>query len=77
MIVLCISIVISGIYTGTNLRTKGWLKGALIGFIFMGLIFLGSCILNKEIVFRLSFLYKVFIGGIAGAIGGIIGINLK
>ncbi len=75
--ILSISGLISGVYVGANLKTKGWLNGILIGFIFIGFIFLIGCILNKEILFELSFLYKLIIGIVAGGIGGMIGVNLK
>jgi len=75
--ILSISGLISGVYVGANLKTKGWLNGILIGFIFIGFIFLIGSILNKEILFELSFLYKLIIGIAAGGIGGMIGVNLK
>jgi len=75
--ILSIGALISGVYVGTNLKIKGWLNGILMGFIFIGFIFLVGCILNKEIVFELSFLYKLLIGIAAGGIGGMIGVNLK
>ncbi len=64
-----------GIYAARISRQKGWLTGGLVGLMYMILILiLGAQWV--EVAFSLDLLLRIISGFIAGAVGGIIGINL-
>lgn len=76
-IVMIISCLICGIYTGSKQKRKGWLKGALAGLIYAILIIFMSWILIKDFTIGTNVLFKTLISTITGGIGGMIGVNLK
>lgn len=65
-----------GIYTARKTCTKGWLNGGLVGLLYMVVVLtLGSQ--YAENVTFLEILLRVLSGFIAGAIGGVLGVNLR
>lgn len=76
-IVMLISTLISGMYTGSKLKKKGWLHGVIVGIIYMTIIIIMSWGLISDFKFEMYILYKSLIGIIVAGIGGIIGVNLK
>ncbi|QEK12067.1 TIGR04086 family membrane protein [Crassaminicella thermophila] len=76
-IVMIISCLICGLYTGVKQKRKGWLKGSLAGFIYAFLIIIMSWVFIKDFTIGTNVLLKSLIGIVAGGIGGMIGVNLK
>ena len=65
-----------GIFTARNAHNKGWLNGGLVGLLYMLLIlFFGAQVIAID--FGLDILLRVISGFLAGAVGGIIGVNIK
>lgn len=77
MIVTMLSIALAGIYTAIKVKSKGWLNGALVGLIYMVILFLLSLIFKTGISFDKFILFRMFMGFVIGALSGVIGINLK
>ncbi|AZR72446.1 hypothetical protein BBF96_03030 [Anoxybacter fermentans] len=70
------AIFIGGIYTAREASCKGWLNGGLMGFCYMFIIM----ILGVQLVgigLNLEVLLRIMSGFLAGAVGGVIGVNLK
>lgn len=70
-----ISILISGTLICKNVRDKGWVTGGLAGLIYMLILSIVSWI--GGVGFTLYSLIMLVVGTLAGALGGIVGINLN
>ena len=57
--------------------SKGWLKGALSGIAVILLTYFIFAIIAGEISFGVSNVIEILFGGIAGAISGVIAVNLR
>jgi putative membrane protein (TIGR04086 family) len=72
-----VSIALSGIYVAVKVESRGWLNGALMGLIYMVVLFLISLLFKTGAAFDKFVLFRIFMGFVIGALSGIIGINLK
>lgn len=72
-----IGIIIASAGVTKKKRTKGWLHGAFTGFIYTAVIYILSITFLSEVGVQNSAILPLFIGILCGALGGIIGINLK
>ncbi|NLP36335.1 MAG: TIGR04086 family membrane protein [Firmicutes bacterium] len=71
-----IAIFAGAAYVTKKLQVKGWLNGGITGLIYLaGLLILGL-ILLPDFQLDLSYITKAFLAFLAGAAGGIFGINL-
>lgn len=77
MIITMISIALSSIYSAMKAESKGWLHGAVVGLIYMILLFLIGLIFDTGLSFDSFIIFRLFMGLVIGALSGIIGINLK
>ena len=77
VITTVISVLFAGSTSTRGLRSKGWLNGGIVGLIYMlVLYFISSLIFNNFAIDKYVITMAV-IGILTGAIGGIIGINMK
>jgi putative membrane protein (TIGR04086 family) len=77
MVITMVSIALAGIYTAVKVETRGWLNGALVGLIYMIILFFISMILKTGITLDKYIIFRMFMGSVIGGLAGIIGINLK
>ncbi len=77
LITTVISVIAAGSIISRNARNRGWLNGAAVGILYMILLYLLSSIVFRDFGVNRYVLTMLVIGILAGAIGGIIGINLK
>lgn len=75
--VTAISILIGSIISVSKISKKGLLNGALVGLIYIAIIYLLSSLVNGNFSFDLNSLIIIISAIIAGMFGGIIGVNLK
>lgn len=75
LVINYVAIFVGGIYSARASYRKGWLIGGFVGLLYM-LIILILGLRWVEISFSLDLILRIVSGFIAGAIGGIIGINL-
>ena len=77
VITTLISIMLAGTSAARRARTRGWINGGLAGLVYMIILYIisSSTIVN----FRIDqYVWAMLISGIlAGALGGVVGINLK
>ena len=77
IVVTIISILLAGAYATKRMRSKGWLNGGVVGFIYIFVLYLFSSVISGKFSIDKRILSMFLIGLLAGSIGGIIGINLK
>lgn len=58
-------------------ESKGWLKGALSGVFVILLTYFIFAIIAREISFGVSNIIEILFGAVAGAISGVIAVNLR
>lgn len=72
-----ISILISSFYASKKIKEKGIIYGTIVGFMYMIILYLISSTVNWDFTMTLETIIMVLTGIIGGAIGGILGVNLK
>lgn len=72
-----ISILYAAKLAAEKAKSRGWLIGSAAGLLYMFILYLISLVFTHRPVFDAHALMVFGIGILAGAIGGIIGINLK
>lgn len=77
VITTIISILIAASFSAKGLKNKGWLNGSFVGLIYMLILYLASSIAFNNFRINRHVATFVLIGILTGAIGGIIGINVK
>lgn len=70
-----ISILAGSIYIGKRVEKKGWLKGGIIGFLYVFILFILGVSFFPGLGFGFNIFTKLFIGFAFGTIGGVLGIN--
>jgi putative membrane protein (TIGR04086 family) len=77
VITTIISVLTAGSISTRGLKNKGWLNGSIVGFLYMLILYLSSSLIYRNFVIDKYVVTMVVIGILTGAIGGIIGINIK
>ena len=72
-----VAIAAGGYLAAKGAGGKGWLIGAVSGLIYMLLVWIAGCISRTGMYFSASMASSMAISALCGAIGGIIGINIK
>ncbi len=75
-LVLTASIVFSSAILGRKVKDKGWLNGAILGFLYYFIIVIINLLFNRPLDFSMFLFIRLIIATALGAIGGMIGINL-
>ena len=77
IVIMGISILIGSTIAMSTLRKNGIINGALLGLIYILTIYLLSSIIEKDFSLNLNSIIMVICSTMAGALGGIIGVNKK
>jgi len=77
IITTLVSIIIAGWTSTRKIKSKGWLNGGIVGFIYMAILYLVSSLAYRNYSINRHVIIMLVIGVISGAIGGILGINLR
>ncbi len=72
-----ISVLAAGSVSTKGLKSRGWINGSIVGFIYMLVLYLFSSLIYRNFAIDRYVITMAVIGILTGAIGGIIGINLK
>ena len=75
--ITAISILIGSLISSVNIKKNGIINGALVGLIYIVVIYLLSSIATKSFSLNMYSIIMIVISIVAGAIGGIIGVNKK
>ena len=76
-VIMIVSIVISSIYGGKKISSKGWLFGTVLGLVFTILLVPLGMGFGQDLSLDKYFMAKIVMGCAVGLIGGIIGVNLN
>lgn len=77
VITTVISVLTAGSVSTRGLKNKGWLNGSIVGFVYMLILYLLSSLIYRNFAIDNYVVTMTVIGILTGAIGGIIGINIK
>ena len=77
IIITAISILVGGILSTSNIKKNGMLTGAIVGFIYIFIIYFLSSIITKSFSLNGYSVSMIIASLLSGAIGGIIGVNIK
>ncbi len=75
VIITVISVLTAGSVSTRGVRSKGWLNGSIVGFVYMFILYLIGSIMCKNFTIDRYVITMTIIGVLAGAIGGIMSIN--
>jgi len=71
-----LSIFVGALFVSRKISYKGWLNGGLTGIFYVLIVLLLGLFIAGEFPVFTSFLMKVFLGFIFGAVSGIVGMNI-
>ena len=77
IVITAISVLIGSSIGNTKMKKNGLLNGAIIGGIYLTLIYIISSIINHNFILTVQSVIIIISGIICGMLGGIIGINKK
>jgi len=77
LIATLISIFIAGSVSTREIGSRGWLNGAIVGFLYIFVLYILSSILLTDFSVNKHVISMTIVGILAGSIGGIIGINIR
>jgi len=71
------SILLGAYVIAKKVNNRGIVYGSMVGLIYMMLLYLISSILNSDYSLNFNSIIMIALGVVGGAVGGILGINLK
>ncbi len=71
------SILIGGFLVAKRMDSKGIVYGSAVGLAYMFILYLTSSFLNFNFSLNFNAIIMIALGVLGGAIGGILGVNLK
>lgn len=74
--IVSFALLIGGFRISKTKKEKGIINGCVLGFIYMGILYMASSAVNLDFSLSLSSIIMIILGIIGGAIGGILGVNL-
>lgn len=77
IVITAISIMIGSIFSAIKIRKQGIINGTIVGSIYIVTIYLLSSIFQQNFSISTNTVIMITTGMIAGAFGGVIGVNLK
>lgn len=77
IITTVLSIIISGMAVSVGARSRGWLNGGIGGVVYMFVLTLLGMMFQDDAFFGMRDVLMLLIGFVLGAVGGIVGINMK
>ena len=72
-----LSILIGSIISVSKIAKNGMLNGAMVGGIYIVIIYLLSSIINLNFYINSNSIILIFFSMVAGMLGGVIGVNIK
>lgn len=77
IVINIVSILLGSSFCTLKEKNKGMLKGLAVGGIYIGIIYIVSSIMSMKFALNINSIIMIFTSLVAGATGGIIGINVK
>ena len=76
-VITCVSILVGSSISMNRVKKNGLVKGAIIGAMYISIIYLISSIVNSNFTINRASIIMMTLGIIGGVLGGIVGINIK
>lgn len=76
-IIMILSIALGSIYMSLKVSEKGWLNGAIVGLLYVIILIILGSAFNNDYKFDSFVLLRIIISVVTGAVGGMIGVNLR
>ena len=76
-VTMIVAIMVSGFVVARNATSRGWLNGAVGGLLYVLILYIIGAMFRYGLVFDRHVAMLLIIGFLAGAFGGIVGINMK
>lgn len=76
-VITCVSILVGSSISMNRVKKNGLVNGAIIGAIYISIIYLISSIVNSNFTINRASIIMMTLGIIGGVLGGIVGINIK
>lgn len=76
-VIIMVSIVVGSMYIAIKTNKNGWLNGTIVGVVYILILMILRWIVLKDVVFDTYIFVKIIMAVITGAVGGMIGINIK
>ncbi len=76
-IIMILSIALGSIYMSLKVSEKGWLNGAVVGLLYIIILIILGSAFNNDFKLDSFILLRMVIAIITGAVGGMIGVNLR
>lgn len=76
-VTMIFAIMVSGFVVARNATSRGWLNGAVGGLLYVLILYIIGALFQFGLVFDRHVAMLLLIGFLAGAFGGIVGINMK
>lgn len=77
VVISSVSILIGSFFAIKKIREKGLVYGVILGVVYMLIIYIISSIITGNFSLGLGSIIMILLGILSGAIGGIIGVNIK
>ena len=77
IVINIVSILLGSSFCTLKEKNKGMLKGLAVGGFYIGIIYIVSSIMSMKFALNINSIIMIFTSLVAGATGGIIGINVK
>ena len=75
MLITATSLMIGAFRISKNKKEKGILNGAILGFLYMLVLYVISSFIAFDFSLSMNSIIMVFLGIVGGVIGGIVGVN--
>lgn len=73
--IISLSLAIGGFRISREKKEKGLISGAILGIIYIVILYLISSLLNMELSISIYSIFMIFLGIISSIVGGILGVN--
>lgn len=77
IIITAISILLGSMFSSIKIKKQGIINGAIVGSIYIVTLYILSSIFSQNFTISTNTIIMIITGILAGAIGGVIGVNLR
>jgi putative membrane protein (TIGR04086 family) len=77
LVTTIISVMVAASYSTKHVKSKGWMNGGFVGMLYMVILYLVSSLVFVKFAIDIQVVFMLLIGILVGAIGGILGINMR
>ncbi len=76
-VTMVVAVMLAGFSAARNATSRGWLNGAVGGLLYVAILYILGAVFVTGFVFDKYVLALLAVGFLSGAVGGIVGINMR